>query len=63
MSVFATILVLFKKARGWLIPKNIARMSPMTLLSLEDIDVVSGPGSGFVDLLRIWRNLKVVNKL
>jgi hypothetical protein len=35
----------------------------MTLLSLVDIDMVSGPGSGFVDLLRIWRNLKVVNSL
>jgi hypothetical protein len=33
----------------------------MTLLSLVDIDMVSGPSSGLVELLRIWRNLKVVN--
>ncbi len=33
----------------------------MTLLSLVDIDMVSGPSSELVELLRIWRNLKVVN--
>ncbi len=33
----------------------------MTLLNLLDIHMVSGPSSGLVELLRIWRNLKVVN--
>jgi hypothetical protein len=60
MAVFDTILVLFKKPGGWLIPNNITRMSSMTLLNLLDIDMVSGPSSGLVELLRIWRNLKVV---
>jgi hypothetical protein len=61
MAVFDTILVLFKKPGGWLIPNNITRMSSMTLLNLLDIDMVSGPSSGLVELLRIWRNLKVAN--
>jgi hypothetical protein len=63
MYVFATILVLFKKPRGWLIPNNITRMSSMTLLNLLDIDMVSGPSSGLVELPRIWRNLEVMNIL
>jgi len=33
----------------------------MTLLNLLDIDMVSGPSSGLVEFLRIWRNLKVLN--
>jgi hypothetical protein len=36
-------------------------MSSVTLLNLLDIDLVSGPGSGLVEFLRIWRNLKVLN--
>ncbi len=35
----------------------------MTLLNLLDIDMVSGPSSGLVELPRIWRNLKVMNIL
>ncbi len=62
MKVFATILVLFKKARGWLTPNSITRMSSMTLLNLLDVDVASAASSGLVELLRIWRNLRVVNK-
>ncbi len=53
-SVVAIILVLFKKPRGCLTPKNIASMPPMTFLSLVNIDMVSGPSSGLVELLRIW---------
>jgi hypothetical protein len=34
----------------------------MTLLNLLDIDVASAASSGLVELLRIWRNLRVVNK-
>jgi len=33
----------------------------MTLLNLLDIDMVSGPTSGLVELRRIWRNLQVKN--
>jgi hypothetical protein len=33
----------------------------MTLLNLLDIDMVSDPSSGLVELLRNWRNLQVVN--
>jgi hypothetical protein len=33
----------------------------MTLLNLLDINMVSGPSSGLVELPRIWRNLKVTN--
>ncbi len=33
----------------------------MTLLSLVDLDMVSGPSPRLVGLFRIWRNLKVVN--
>jgi hypothetical protein len=34
----------------------------MTLLNLLDIDVASAASSGLVELLRIWRNLRVVYK-